>query len=399
MEEFRLMLDMYGDKETRRTGSIVFNLANENLLSLYSGMTIAQDSISPDVKGGFLQWYMVGSAKRGSEGVTETWAGSYIIKDSVVDVTIADYTYPEEFDMEVVYYEESDMYLITNILGLDVAALNYGGIPLTPSEDEPNKAEIATGKALLSIEPGVKYLYLMDDDVANSSLEIVRNEDGTYTVSNFSITEMTYDENWNQKHEFAVAYENVTAEKYVEEFSWANTFSIKVPNVTVYNETYAFPAEFEMEVQYFEEWGIYLVTKMFGNDVTALNYGGIDFTPSEKDPYTAELKTGGYLKTIESGVSYLCLKDANLGDSPLTITRLEDGTITISDFCVTYMTYDENWNQNHEKVALYSQKGAGIEDVVVEGAVEGIFDIFGRKLDTITAPGLYIVNGNKVLVK
>ena len=41
----------------------------------------------------------------------------------------------------------------------------------------------------------------------------------------------------------------------------------------------------------------------------------------------------------------------------------------------------------------------GIEDVVAEDAVEEIFDIFGRKLDAITAPGLYIVNGKKVLVK
>lgn len=41
----------------------------------------------------------------------------------------------------------------------------------------------------------------------------------------------------------------------------------------------------------------------------------------------------------------------------------------------------------------------GIEDIVAEDAVEEIFDIFGRKLDAITAPGLYIVNGKKVLVK
>ena len=42
----------------------------------------------------------------------------------------------------------------------------------------------------------------------------------------------------------------------------------------------------------------------------------------------------------------------------------------------------------------------GVENVIVENnTVEGIFDMMGRKLDAITAPGLYIVNGNKVLVK
>ena len=42
----------------------------------------------------------------------------------------------------------------------------------------------------------------------------------------------------------------------------------------------------------------------------------------------------------------------------------------------------------------------GIENIVVENAVvEGIFDMQGRKIDAITAPGLYIVDGKKVLVK
>jgi hypothetical protein len=31
--------------------------------------------------------------------------------------------------------------------------------------------------------------------------------------------------------------------------------------------------------------------------------------------------------------------------------------------------------------------------------VKGIFDMQGRQVEKITAPGLYIVNGNKLLVK
>lgn len=41
----------------------------------------------------------------------------------------------------------------------------------------------------------------------------------------------------------------------------------------------------------------------------------------------------------------------------------------------------------------------GIEDVEAENAVQGIFDLSGRAIDEITAPGIYIVNGKKVLVK
>ena len=41
-----------------------------------------------------------------------------------------------------------------------------------------------------------------------------------------------------------------------------------------------------------------------------------------------------------------------------------------------------------------------IEDVKVEApAMQGIYDLFGRRIEAVTAPGIYIVNGKKVLVK
>ena len=41
----------------------------------------------------------------------------------------------------------------------------------------------------------------------------------------------------------------------------------------------------------------------------------------------------------------------------------------------------------------------GIENVEVENEVKAIYDLTGRRVETITAPGIYIVNGKKVLVK
>ena len=40
-----------------------------------------------------------------------------------------------------------------------------------------------------------------------------------------------------------------------------------------------------------------------------------------------------------------------------------------------------------------------IENVMQENGVKGIFDVQGRKVEKITAPGLYIVNGKKMFVK
>lgn len=41
----------------------------------------------------------------------------------------------------------------------------------------------------------------------------------------------------------------------------------------------------------------------------------------------------------------------------------------------------------------------GIENVTVENGVKAIFDLTGRRVESVTAPGIYIVNGKKVLVK
>ena len=41
----------------------------------------------------------------------------------------------------------------------------------------------------------------------------------------------------------------------------------------------------------------------------------------------------------------------------------------------------------------------GIENVEVENASNVVYDLTGRRVEAITAPGIYIVNGKKVLVK
>ena len=48
----------------------------------------------------------------------------------------------------------------------------------------------------------------------------------------------------------------------------------------------------------------------------------------------------------------------------------------------------------------YDPFGTGIENVEVTAPVmKGIYDLYGRRIEVITAPGIYIVNGKKVLVK
>ena len=94
--------------------------------------------------------------------------------------------------------------------------------------------------------------------------------------------------------------------------------------------------------------------------------------------------------------------DGDGGTNPLAITVNEDGTLSFADFLLATF----NWDTNVLAPAVFCMNvtatkcPTSIENIVVENAaVKGIFDMQGRKIDAITAPGLYIVDGKKVLVK
>ena len=343
------IVNMYG---VARPGEVTFNLLTENSLSLTSGMTIAQDSISPEVKGGYLQWYMAGTAKRESgDQAAFTWDGTFHVKAGSIMKNLAEYEYPEEFDMVVTYLDAQDIYLVTNFFGEDVVNLNYGGLLLTPSAEDPNKAEIGTG-SLKSIEAGAKYLALRDMNLSDAPIVITRQEDGTFIIEDFCISYMTYDENWNKNHAFAAMYQNVTATQEVvakpEPFDWYGTYTVTGQVESKDGGTYL--STFEMEIIYHEQWGMSLVTKLYDADVTGLNYGGIDFTIAA-DNQSAEMKTDTYIKSIEAGSTYYKVYDKDGGNSTLTFTVNEDGTLSISDFTIGLVDFNNNTTTT---VAVYT---------------------------------------------
>ncbi len=71
-----------------------------------------------------------------------------------------------------------------------------------------------------------------------------------------------------------------------------------------------------------------------------------------------------------------------------------------------YQGDDYSWKQNSEHYANFNlapEGATGVEEVSDEvkgqsGNIKGIYDLSGRKLSEITAPGIYIINGKKVLI-
>ena len=80
----------------------------------------------------------------------------------------------------------------------------------------------------------------------------------------------------------------------------------------------------------------------------------------------------------------------------------QDGTAWLANGGKAYLPV-KNLPKNAQGAASFSfrfgEGTTGVENVVVENELKAIFDLTGRKVETITAPGIYIVNGKKVLVK
>ena len=401
---------MYGDATA---GSIEFKSQDETAFSLYSGFAFASDATvkaadgvtdSLVVNGNYHQWYTSGSLKMATDAPAFDWAGVYTVKttdeNGLYVADAAGFDWPTEFQIEVEYNEGWGLYLVTKVFGMDVTALNYGGLDFIPAEDGKS-VDIKTGY-LYTVSPGVAYLALRDMNMSTEAIEMVVNEDGTMSVAGLSVVTVISGVETPTLNAFysnlAVTKEGAEPETPVvpEEFDWAGEYIL---TSTVDNEYYQ--PTFDVTIIYDGStpgYEGYYITSFMGYDVKEINYGGIYLTPVNGNTQAVDMYfTNLYM--LEEGV-YLKMLDGNAGNTPIELTLNADGTISVSDFTVVHSGTNEQLAKYTNVVLTKNNDDTAIENVVVENnVVKGIFDMQGRKVNAITAPGLYIVNGKKVLVK
>ena len=411
---------MYG---SAKKGTIEFKSQSESAFTLYSGFSFASDKMGKTkdetadslyVNGEYHQWYIAGTLKSADGGSQAfTWDGVWNVKvgNPATDIIKANTedtsSWPAEFPMHVTYYEATGMYYVDQLFGYDLYGVNQGGLKLTPNAD--GTATVALdgyyGCAFLKSNGDGTFLQLTNSSGTATNFTITPNEDGSVKIEDLFIQVLDFNTGAQTP---VVFYQNMTAVKEGAEepvFDWTGDYKFKAGAVDVYCQGVEFPAEFDVNITYFDgsQYGMdsyYYISsfmgKQLGQSIIKLNIA--------EDGNSAEMVVGQLCGAIVPGEQYYKIYDMNATDSPVKMTLNEDGTISIANFFIKVMNYND---MSEVAGALYKNavlvaagSSSSVENVNTENnIVKGIFDIQGRRIEQIIAPGLYIIDGKKVLVK
>ena len=134
--------------------------------------------------------------------------------------------------------------------------------------------------------------------------------------------------------------------------------------------------------------------------IVKANQGDYTFTYStdEAADVTKNLLKGTIATTSVEGEAYV-LGYADEGRTEVVFGKAKmNGTSWVNNANKAYLPASVA-NGAASYSFRFGEGTTGIENVEVENEVKTIFDLTGRRVEAITAPGIYIVNGKKVLVK
>ena len=284
--------------------------------------------------------------------------------------------------------EEADgQYLVTEFMGNDVSFINYGGIPIVPRKGVVG-ATIEAGGNLFMYGNGEAYIKMMDMNAGTSDITLSVNADGTISVDDFSLVYSAGGSNTT-----VALYQNVVLRKALPQ--GVKAYRLKEANS-----------------------GMYLHIKSYNANSGGAT-GSVIMSEKNESPdqifILEDAAAGEKYLLSQSGYHIVCrmwnVDACNDGQkTPLTFEDAGDGMFYIVNSNgyfkvenvggVLYPFCDAKEQSLYAKWML-EEVGVetGILAVEQQGVACGVYDLSGRRLEKVVAPGIYIIGGKKVLLK
>lgn len=337
---------------------------------------------------------------------------------------------PDTFEVTISWNEDANKYLVTKFYNYEVNNLSAGGLEFKVI-DEKNAQIIPTGTKFhkfevlpadtiygeyededgqmvkdttyysetvvgLELSDGTNYMH------SYNPIEVRKNSDGQISLGAFKVL---FSERiasgifvWsdgatplnggdvieNVQHDFTGFYK-VTADFLfaMDEVKWPETFVMEIAT---------------------DEWGSYLA-QFLGYDVATPNFNAIYVDPDKKNGNNGQITISDGFNTIASigGKTYKLL-DGTSADGPIKLSYNEkDGSVTIDYFNILCVEdqMESAYYLGCTATPITAEEAAAIKnpEMASQKNASPIFNLRGQRVSAPTAPGIYIINNKKVLVK
>ena len=365
------------------------------------------------------------------------WAGTYtlmFVEDEPYSYLPEDNEWvtaiPDTFEVTIAWDADANKYFVTKFYNYEVNNIAAGGLEfkvideknaqIIPSAYKFHKFTVLPADTLyeeyededgvmvkdttyyketvvgLQLCDGGNMMYGLDP------IDVRKNSDGQISISGFKViygdrstngfvvwtdgaTPLNGgDEIENVQHDFTGFYK-VTADFLfaMDEVKWPETFVMEIAT---------------------DEWGSYLA-QFLGYDVATPNFNAIYVDPDKKNGNNGQITISDGFNTIASigGKTYKLL-DGTSADGPIKLSYNEkDGSVTIDYFNILCVEdqMESAYYLGCTATPITAEEAAAIKnpEMASQKNASAIFNLRGQRVSAPTAPGIYIINNKKVLVK
>ena len=138
-------------------------------------------------KDAFVIYFSKIVATKAKPAAPQDWIGSSVINTVNYAFVAEGETVPTDGSLNVIYDENSGLYLIDNFLTYETGDINYGGIGLVIDENDPHKATLDLMYNYLAFD-GSTMVGTCIEGIDGNPVTLTLNDDGTVTIGDFQIT-------------------------------------------------------------------------------------------------------------------------------------------------------------------------------------------------------------------